>query len=208
MDRMVALLRGVNVGGHRKVPMADLSALAGDMGFRDAATWIQSGNLVFGTSLAPAAAAARLARGIEERFGFPVDLVLRTGAQWRRLAAGNPLPEASAAAPDRVMLLLSREPPLPGAAAALRERARDGERIEAAAGALWIHHPAGAGKSRLTPALVDSLVGSPTTARNWTTVRALGDMLEGRSPVRRGPREASSPPSPPTRPTPSRGRRG
>ncbi len=185
MARMVALLRGINVGGHRKVPMADLRALAGELGFRDEMTWIQSGNLVFGSPLGPDAAAAKLARGIEERFGFPVDLVVRTGEQWKKLAAGNPLPDESASAPDRVMLLLSREPPLPGAAAALRERARDGERIEAAAGALWIHHPGGAGKSRLSPALVDRLVGSPTTARNWTTVRAIGELLEGRIPSKR-----------------------
>jgi len=178
--REVALLRGVNVGGHRRVPMADLRDLAGDLGLRDAATFIQSGNLVFTSALKPAAAAAKLEKGIAKRFGFPVDVVVRTAAEWARLAEGNPFKAASAKAPDRVWLLMAKKPPTPGGAEALAARAAAGEEVLQVGDAVWVHIPGGLGTSKLSTALCDRLLGSPTTARNWRTVVAIRGMLEAR----------------------------
>jgi uncharacterized protein (DUF1697 family) len=75
------------------------------------------------------------------------------------------------------MMMLSKAPPKDDAAAALQERARDGERVALAGGALWIHYPRGSGTSRLSPSLIDKVVGSPATARNWRTVLKIGEML-------------------------------
>ncbi len=177
MSRVVALLRGINVGGHRKVPMADLRELAGEIGFRDVRTYIQSGNLVLAADVGAPDAATQLEGALERRFGFHVDVVARTAVQWARYAAGSPFPEAAEAEPNRVMLLLSKAAPSADAAAALAARARDGERVAAAGDAVWVHYPGGAGTSKLTPALIDRALGSPTTARNWTTVLALHDLL-------------------------------
>ena len=91
--------------------------------------------------------------------------------------ASNPFPEAAEAQPNRLMMMLSKAPPKPDAVAALPERARDGERIASAGGALWIHYPDGAGTSRLSPSLIDRLIGSPATARNWRTVLKIQEML-------------------------------
>ena len=198
MSRVVALLRGINVGGHRKVPMADLRELAGEIGFRDVRTYIQSGNLVLAADVGAPDAATQLEGALERRFGFHVDVVARTAVQWARYAAGSPFPEAAEAEPNRVMLLLSKAapsadaaappppPPRRGGAGAPRRaprggaphpRARDGERVAAAGDAVWGHYAGGAGTSKLTPALIDRALGSPTTARNWTTVLALHDLL-------------------------------
>ena len=178
MAGLVALLRGVNVGGHRKVPMADLRAVAGSIGFREAATFIQSGNLVFGFDLGEEAAAARLEEALESRFGFPVDVVVRTAERWRRHAAANPFGAEAEREPDRVVLLVPRRSPAAGSAAALAARAGAGERVEGAGDALWVHYPGGIARSKLAPALIDRVVGSPTTARNWRTVAALRDLLD------------------------------
>ena len=69
MARLIALLRAVNVGG-RKLPMAELRALCAELGWKDAETYIQSGNLVFTASGRPAALEEKLEKAIEERFGF------------------------------------------------------------------------------------------------------------------------------------------
>ena len=67
-------------------------------------------------------------------------------------------------------------PPRKESVAALRERCANGERVELAGDALWIHYPEGVGRSKLTPALIDRAAGSPVTARNLNTVRKLAEM--------------------------------
>jgi len=173
----IALLRGINVGGHRKVPMAELRALAENLGFRRVATYIQSGNLVFESDLAPATAAAKLETAIARRFGFPVDVVARTSAQWTAYARANPFTAESMREPERVMLLLSKAPPNAAGVAELAARATAGEMVKGAGDAVWIHYPTGLARTKLSPALIDRLLGSPATARNWRSVLALQALL-------------------------------
>ena len=172
MARYVALLRAVNVGGHRRVPMAELRELAASLGFRDAATHIQSGNLVF--TAGPGDPTERLAAAIGKRFGFPVDVIVRSAARWKRYLAANPFREP----PERVVLLLPRTPPPAGAVEALAARGRKGERLVATGDAVWARFPVGIGASKLTAPVIDRILGSPTTARNLRTVEAIGELLQ------------------------------
>ena len=176
MARYIVLLRGINVGSTRKVPMADLRALCDGLGFTQVETYIQSGNLLLTAKGGAAAVEAALETALEKRFGFPVSVLVRTPAQWAAYVKGNPLLEVSEAEPNRVMLALSKAPPREDALAKLRERATPTERLEAAGDALWVHFGQGAGTSKLSPALWDRLVGSPVTARNWRTVRKLAEL--------------------------------
>lgn len=175
MARLVALLRAVNVGG-RKLPMAELRALCGELGWEAVETYIQSGNLVFTAPGRGEALEARLEEAIEERFGLDVPVIVRTAAQWAKLVAANPFPRVAAEEPNRLQLLVSKRPPGGDAAAKLMERARAGEVVRAAGGALWFHYPEGVGASKLTPAVIDKAAGSPSTSRNWRTVMKLQEM--------------------------------
>ena len=139
MSGFVALLRGINVGGHRKVPMAELRELCEAIGWDEVRTYIQSGNVVFSAAGKGRAHEAALEQAIERRFGFPVDVIVRSGAELSRHAAANPFLEASEKEPNRVMLFLSKKKPLKGAAEALQERAWEGIRSAEAGGALWVH---------------------------------------------------------------------
>jgi uncharacterized protein (DUF1697 family) len=179
MATRIALLRGINVGGRHKVPMADLRALCAELGWTDVRTYIQSGNLVFGAKGGAVALEAALEEAIGRRFGFPVPVIVRTADEWRSHVEGNPFPDTSRDDPGRVMLSLSKAPPAPDAAAGLLERARADERIERVGDALWIHYPRGIARSKLTPALLDRLVGSPVTARNWRTVLKIDELTRG-----------------------------
>jgi uncharacterized protein (DUF1697 family) len=177
MKACVALLRGINVGGAHKVPMAELRPLCEALGWQEVGTYIQSGNVVFRAGAAAAKLEADLESAIERHFGFAVAVIVRTALQWRALAAANPFPDAARDAPNRVMIALSKHAPAADAAAELQARARDGERVVQAGGALWIDFPAGAGRSRLSPAVLDRLAGSPVTMRNWRTVGKVNALL-------------------------------
>jgi uncharacterized protein (DUF1697 family) len=171
MGRMVALLRAVNVGG-RKLPMAELRALCGELGWTDVATYIQSGNVVFTAAGKPE---AELEAAIAKRFGMDVPVIVRTAAEWAAYPPANPFAKEP---PNRVMLLVSKARPAEGAEGVIQARAMAGEQVRRVGDALWFHYPEGAGTSKLTPALIDRAVGSPATARNVNTVIKLREMLE------------------------------
>lgn len=177
MGRFVALLRGINVGGRAKVPMAELRALCGRLGWAGAQTYIQSGNVVFEAEGEAAALEAALEEALGAKFGFTPAVMVRSAAQWQGSAAANPFPEAAAETPNLVLMGLTKLPVAAEADTALEARAAHGERVALAGGALWFHYRAGVGASKLTPALIDRLAGSPLTARNWRTVQKIGEML-------------------------------
>ena len=91
MKTFVALLRGINVGGHHKVPMADLRALLEKLKFKDAKTYIQSGNVVFKYEDAPTTDLAnRISEVIEAHFGFTVKVFVLSILEFEALFLGSP----------------------------------------------------------------------------------------------------------------------
>lgn len=172
----IALLRGINVTGHNSIAMAELRSLCASLGWDGVQSYIQSGNLVFRASASQASLETELERAIERQLGLTIPVIVRHTAQWSAYIQGNPFPEASLQEPNRVLLALSKLPPKADAAAELQKRAPSGERVLRVGDALWIHYAAGIGTSKLTPALLDRLAGSPVTARNWNTVLKLAEM--------------------------------
>jgi uncharacterized protein (DUF1697 family) len=176
MARLIALIRGINIGSTRKLPMADLRAACVEDGLGAVQTYIQSGNVVLEDG-DPKTTEAALAALIRARFGLEVPVVARTAAQWDRLIATCPFPDEAGAAPKALHLLACQRPPKADAVEALRARARHGERI-----ATWgdhdiaIHFTNGVADSKLTPTLIDRLVGAPATGRNWNTLLKLQEM--------------------------------
>jgi uncharacterized protein (DUF1697 family) len=172
----IALLRGINVGGHNKIPMRELCMLCADLGWVDVQSYIQSGNLVFRAAAKAAQLETELEQAIERRFGLPIPILVRAAAVWPDYVRDNPFPDASQNEPNLVMLALSKAAPKKDAAEKLQERAVSGERIVQVGDAIWVHYAGGVAKSKLSPALFDRLVGSPVTARNWRTVLKLDEM--------------------------------
>jgi uncharacterized protein (DUF1697 family) len=174
--RWVALLRGINVGATRKLPMAELRELCATLGWREVATYIQSGNIIFTADGTAPELEAILEQAIAARFGLDVPVIVRSAGEWPRYAA-TPFEEAARVEPNRLMLMLSKQPPASNAESAIEERARDGEQVAVSGDAVWIHYPAGSGTSRLSPSLLDRLIGSPATSRNYRTILKLKEML-------------------------------
>ena len=177
MTRCVALLRGVNVGGNKGVPMSELKAVATALSLGDPRTLLQSGNLVFSAGDHKAAELERrLEAGIAERIGVKTEVCVRTAATWRRLVQANPFPEAARADPSHLLLIAFKSPPSPDAPEALAAVYDGPEQVRVAEGHAYIVYPEGIGRSKLTPALLGKHIGQGT-ARNWNTVLKLEDML-------------------------------
>jgi uncharacterized protein (DUF1697 family) len=176
MTRRIALFRAVNVGG-RKMPMAELRALCSELGWSDVETFIQSGNLLFTADGSEAEVEGMLEAAVKQRFGFHSDVMVRTPDAWGRVLAANPFPQESEREPNRVLVGLAKQALAGDAAEVIAAKAVAGERVVAAGDALWFHYPAGAGGTKLTPALIDRAAGSPVTARNWRTMTTLGGLL-------------------------------
>jgi len=178
-DLRVALLRGINVGGNKKVPMAELRDLAAELGWKDVATYIQSGNVVFAAKGAVAALATKLERAIETRFGFVVPVVVLDGADWLTFAKGSPFADAESARPNLLHLGLAKAAPKADAAKVLAPYCTQGERVSIRGAAIWIDFGNGVARSKVTPAVLDRCVGSPVTLRNWKSVQAIASLLRG-----------------------------
>lgn len=177
---LIVLLRGINVGGNKKVPMAELKTLATELGLGSVETYIQSGNLVCTSTLAPEEVESALEAAIEKHFGFDVTVVVRTLAQWERYAEGTPFPDAQEARPNMLHLGLSKHAPKHGAAEALLPYAKKGERVEIRGDAIWLDYGASVGQSKVTPTVLDRTIGSPVTARNWRTVLKLAELARAK----------------------------
>src|SRR3954468_21044845 len=174
MGMHIALLRGINVGGHRKVPMAQLRALAEELGFANVRTYVASGNLVFDDDGEGAALEARLEQAIERAFGFPVDVIVRSAAQWVAYVRANPMMEESERHPNQVMMMTGKEAPTQADVDALARRASANERVALAGKAIWIWFGDGAGRSKLGGAGPKGV----WTSRNWRTILKLEEMAK------------------------------
>jgi uncharacterized protein (DUF1697 family) len=177
MTRLVALLRGINLGSHNKVPMAQLKAICCGLGWDEVETYIQSGNVVFKAGGTAAALERALEAALESELGVKTPVLVRSKSEWNGIVAANPFPAVGEREANRLLCGVSKKPLDGGAALALAERAVAGERVREAAGVLWFHYPEGVARSKLTPALIDRAAGSPVTARNWRTMVKLGEML-------------------------------
>lgn len=174
MTIYVALLHSIVLGPGKRLVMADLKALAAELGFRDPRTWVATGNLIFEAEDAPLATIEdRLEAAFRARFGKHVDIILRTAPAWRRLAAQNPFPNGNGA---DIGIRVMRQPLGPDALSMLRGIAAPGIELALSDGDLWIDFGGEPSKTRLLSHLTTRKLGIGTL-RNANTVKALAAML-------------------------------
>ncbi|MDQ2811249.1 MAG: DUF1697 domain-containing protein [Actinomycetota bacterium] len=186
MATHVALLRGINVGGRNKVPMAELREVVTSLGYTGVTTYIQTGNVLFSTtSISPAELASALESAIAGAFGIRAPVVVVTRDELAGVLKDNPYPDEPN--PRLVhVVFLSAGPPkdrLDRIAAAESAAAAKGGRdtVIATGRALFLHTPDGYGNSELAQA-VFRIISAPgkqktenlvATARNWATATKL-----------------------------------
>jgi uncharacterized protein (DUF1697 family) len=173
--RQVAMLRGINLGPNRRVPMAELRALFSDAGYEDVRTYVQSGNVVLSSSQPPAALEGEAQRLISERFGFDVPVLVRSRRQLAAVVKLDPLGDV-VDDPKRYQVSFLSAELAPEVIQALKDAAAPYERLVVARREVYGWHPEGVARSKLWTALAGKGLGVTATARNWTTVTTLLQM--------------------------------
>jgi uncharacterized protein (DUF1697 family) len=170
----VALLRAVNLAGKKQVAMADLRTLAGDLGYQDVRTVLQSGNLIFrGPALATGRVETLLEGALSKKLGLETDFFVRTERDLESLIRANPFPDEAARDPGRLLVMFLKGSPTRDAVEALQAAIRGREVVRAVGRHLYVVYPDGVGRSKLTNSLIEKKLATCATGRNWNTVLRL-----------------------------------
>jgi uncharacterized protein (DUF1697 family) len=173
------LLRGINVGRAKRIAMADLRARLGEAGFEDVATLLNSGNVVLDAGGSAAEVARSVTGAIGDELGLDVATVVRTAAEWREVLALDPLRDVAGDDSRYVVAFLAEKP-----REALRELLEGidagDDRYALHGRELYVWCPHGQLDSPVMTAFGKAGDGPVTTARNWNTVRRLGELLDRR----------------------------
>lgn len=175
-QRMVALLRGVNLGAHNRVPMATLRELVEELGYGEVRTHLQSGNVVFAAMGASAAKAAKaIEAAIERRLGLSIAVLTRTAAELADVVATNPLGSV-ASNRSRLLVVFLSAPVKQDLVEAVDAEAYAPDRFAAARQEIHVWAPRGVSETKLSHAFWEKHLGVTATGRNWNTVQRLCEM--------------------------------
>jgi uncharacterized protein (DUF1697 family) len=182
MARFVALLRGINVGGRNPIAMAELKACFEELGLEDVATYIQSGNVVFGSiGSSPTELTDRIEARLAANFGYEASVVLRSRRQMRGIVGRAPTGFGEDAARYRYDVIFLKAP-LTARTAMRSVLTREGvDRAHAGAGVLYFSRLTSRASQSQLSRIISSPVYRSMTIRNWNTTTKLAQMLEASS---------------------------
>lgn len=169
MDKFVALLRGINVGGNNKIKMQHLKRILTSRGLQNVETYIQSGNIVFQSDRSASHLEKVIFDAIEEEYGYQVSVMVFEGVHYKVLVEQNPFEKEE---PTTIHFTF-----LSGKANS--QQGNVGlDYFEVIADCAYVCCPNGYGKTKLTIAYFEKLTGFKATARNFRTAYKLIELLE------------------------------
>ena len=178
MPVIISLLRGINVGGHNKIKMADLRELYESLGLRSTRTILQSGNAVFVTKDQELSAiAATIEDAIQDTFGIEVQVILRRAQEFRAIFEYQPFNEVELDQASKLAIVYLAHLPAADALANLKNSISGPEVIRAHGKELFITYPEGMARSKLTNQFIERRLGIAATARNWNTSQKILGLL-------------------------------
>ena len=179
MPICISLLRGINVGGHRKIKMTELKALYESLGYERVTTYIQSGNVVFssrGKNTAPME--RKLQAGIERQFGHEVDVFVYGVNAWREMITENPFGAGSKIDPKRMVVSFLAAAPEAAAREALAQVESGKDEVRFRGRFAYMYFPDGYGQTKLSNPVMERKLKTRSTARNWNTVNKLLELAQ------------------------------
>jgi uncharacterized protein (DUF1697 family) len=173
MARYIAFLRGINVGGNKKVAMPRLKQMLEGLGFTQVATLLQSGNAVFTSRERTTDGIARkIEAAIPKTFGFEVSVIVRTRDELATIVAKNPL-DGAAENPSHFLVTFFSTTPDKAKIEAIDEKLHQPDEFHWRGREIYARFPNGIGRSKLASIVTSPRLGAVPTARNWTTVTKL-----------------------------------
>ncbi len=179
MTTIVSMFRGINLAKYNRVKMEDLRQLYESLGFEAPKTFIQSGNVVFKTrDRNLAGLTRRIENAFEKRFEFHSDVFLRTTSDLREVIANNPFAGRADIQPNRLLVtFLAREPAREGREKLLAINT-DPEESRIEGREIYTYYPNGMARPKLSWAVVERMLQTSGTSRNWNSVLKLLEIAE------------------------------
>jgi uncharacterized protein (DUF1697 family) len=178
MKTYIALLRGINVGGHRKLPMADLRTLLEGLKFKNSSTYIQSGNVVFQSEeIDSILLESKLEQAIEKQFGFEVSVIVIELNQYKKTATDNPFLKAKPAI-EKLYITHFKTIPTPEGIEKLGEFDVGKDQYTIENQTAYLLYDEKVSVSKLTNNLLESKLKVVGSTRNWKTTLKLIEMGE------------------------------
>jgi uncharacterized protein (DUF1697 family) len=170
MTGYVAFLRGINVGGNKRIKMADLRRALENVGIDQPTTILQSGNVILESNADAEALIDIIETSIETSFGFHSDVIVRTKQEIERMVGNEPFDDGQLADPRMAHVMFMKSEPDPGAYHDLRAAYEGPEAMKLVGRDFFVHYPDGSGRSNLAGKTIEKALGVTGTARNWNTV--------------------------------------
>lgn len=174
MPTYIALLRGINVSGHKMIAMPALRDALSTLPLQNMSTYIQSGNIIFSSDITDASKLEHQIKSkIWERFGFDVPVFVQTHEQLVKIASNNPFPAVTAKDPKQPYVSFLSVTPEPNDVTILGNIDFKGDIFKIIGTTMYICYADSAGNSRLINPLIDKKLKLITTSRNWKTLQQL-----------------------------------
>ena len=180
MQTFITFLRGVNMTGHNSIRMNDLSALYKDMGFNDAETYIQSGNVIFSSSGQEPInqISQKIEMAIFKRFNYKVPLMVRTIAEVKALDSCNPFLSMENFDPSKMAVMFLHEECSMVQLQKAEHIDYPPDKFKISGSEIFIYCPNGFGKTKLYTNFFEKKMGVTGTARNWNTITTILNIAE------------------------------
>jgi len=176
MTKYIALLRGINVGGKRKILMQDLKMLLAALSFENVQTYIQSGNIVFESSWTDEQLLAKkIQASIYEKYGFDVPVIIIKATVYHKLIEANPFVTAQVDTKKLYCVFLN-EKPRQEAITSFKDLSFGSDNYFLADKIIYIQYASKISDSKLSNAIVEKKLAVIATARNWRTSLKLFEM--------------------------------
>lgn len=178
MPAYIAMLRGINVSGHKTIKMENLRELCSDLGFRNVETYVQSGNIVFQTPIEnPGALSKRIGEAILHSFGFDAPVIVRTSKQMRNVIANNPFLKEKDVDSSKLHVTFLSESAQKDSLTKLETLSTGPDRFYTAHQEIYLYCPGGYGRTKLSNSAIEKALWVRATTRNWKTTNTLFEMV-------------------------------
>jgi len=178
MSTYIALLRGINVSGQKKILMADLKALFESHGFKNVKTYIQSGNIIFDTfkDVEKIELAKAIENGIENEYNFKVPVIVKNANELQMVINNNPLLTEVELDAKKVAVAFLDQTPAPENLQQLKAIDFSPDRFIVDGKYIYLNCPEGFGRTKITNSFLERKLNVIATSRNWRTITKLVEM--------------------------------
>ncbi len=181
MQKYISILRGINVGGKRKILMSDLKELYQSLGFEDIQTYIQSGNVIFNSALDKNEISIQIEKAVFEKYGFEVPVIIRTKEELQKIQSSNPFVESKnnkAELINNLHLTFLEEAPTTENIEKVKEiEAKTDDKFEIVENNIFVFCEGKYHTSKLTNNFFEKKLKTKATTRNWKTIEKLTELM-------------------------------